>query len=47
MAAEKLTGKIVSVEKAEPAHTVLEAVALLQDFNPSRIGDGPGRKLGL
>lgn len=46
MAAKQLTGKIASVEKAESAATVLEAVQLLQDFNPP-LGQGPGRKLGL
>jgi hypothetical protein len=41
-----LRGRIVAVEKAEVATTVLEAAELLNDLQP-RVGDGPGRRLGL
>lgn len=44
--ADKLVGRIVSVEKAETASTALDAVDALHDLNP-HFTEGPGRKLGL
>jgi hypothetical protein len=44
--AEKLVGRIASVEKVETAETALSAAEALADFHP-HFTQGPGRKLGL